>query len=301
MPDLRRQFRTVVAGAEQPDRRQRRIVGHRHHVVVGMPGREVAGLPQHQFLQPLEEIVALAAVEPAAQRVRGGAVGARRAAEAKIDPAGKQRLQHLEALGHHQRRMVGQHHAAGADADVPGHRGDLPDHQVGRGARDRRQIVVFGQPVADIAERVGMARQVDAVAQRRRRPGAGGDDGKVEDGERDHAANLVCRTGPTKGALMQIRRASAALPLTGRRADQWDENRHLPVIRSLPTWPEVAPPGFHGAISYIWPDFGMNAAPASFLPLPNSIKRPPKFHIFYRNWAISHSEWAVWRAPFGLF
>ena len=42
---------------------------------------------------------------------------------------------------------------------------------------------MFGQPVADIAERVGMARQIDAVAQRRGRLGAGGDDGEVEDRE----------------------------------------------------------------------------------------------------------------------
>ena len=146
-----------------------------------MARREIAGLPQDQFVQPLEEIVALAAVEPAAQRVGRGAVGARRAAEAEIDAAGKQRLQHLEALGHHQRRMVGQHHAAGADPDVLRHRRDLPDHHVGRGARDRGEVVMLGEPVADIAEPIDMARQVDAVAQRRGRLGAGGDDGEVED------------------------------------------------------------------------------------------------------------------------
>ena len=179
--DLGGQFRTVVAGAEQPDRRQRRVVGHRHHIVVGMAGRKIAGLPQGQFVQPLEKIVALAAIEPAAQRMRGGAIGAGRAAEPEIDPAGKQRLQHLEALGHHQRRMVRQHHAAGADPDVLRHRGDLPDHQVGRGARHRREVVMLGQPVADIAQRIGMARQIDAVAQRRGGLGAGGDDGEVED------------------------------------------------------------------------------------------------------------------------
>ena len=189
--DLGGEFGTVIAGAEQPDRRQRQVVRHRHHIVVGMAGREIAGLPQRQFMQPFEEIVALAAIEPAAQRVRGGAIGAGRAAEAEIDPAGKQRLQHLEALGHHQRRVVGQHHAAGADADVVRHRRDLPDHQVGRGARDRGQIVVLGKPVADIAEPIDMARQVDAVAQRRGRFGACGDDGEVEDGKRDHGAKLV--------------------------------------------------------------------------------------------------------------
>ncbi len=208
--DLGRKFRTVVAGAEQPDRRQRRIVGHRHHIVVGMAGRKIAGLPQRQFMQPLEKVVALAAIEPAAQRVRGGAVGARRAAEPEIDPAGKQRLQHLEALGHHQRRMVRQHHAAGADPDTAGHRGDLPDHEVGRGARHRGEVVMLGQPVADIAQRVGMARQIDAVAQRRGRPGAGGDDGEVEDRERNHGINLVRQIGPTKAPAAQIRRASAS-------------------------------------------------------------------------------------------
>ena len=168
--DLGREFRTVVAGAEQPDRRQRHVVRHRHHVVVGMAGRKIAGLPQCQFVQPFEKIVALAAIEPAAQRVGGGAIGAGRAAQAEIDAAGKQRLQHLEALGHHQRRMVRQHHPAGADADLAGHRRDLPDHEVGRGACDRREIMMFGQPVADIAKPIGMARQVDAVAQRRGRP-----------------------------------------------------------------------------------------------------------------------------------
>ena len=61
-----------------------------------MAGRKAAGLPQNRFLQPFEEVVALTAVEPAAQRMRGGAVGARRAAEPEIDPAGKQRLQHLK-------------------------------------------------------------------------------------------------------------------------------------------------------------------------------------------------------------
>ena len=67
-----------------------------------------------------------------------------------------------------------------------GHGGDLPDHQVGCGACDRRQIVVLGKPVTDIAQAIDMLRQVDAVAQRRSGPGARGDDGEIEDGERNH-------------------------------------------------------------------------------------------------------------------
>jgi len=70
---------------------------------------------------------------------------------------------------------------SGADADIFGHRGDLPDHQIGRRARDRSQIVMLGQPVADIAEPIDMARQVDAVAKGCSRFGTCGDDGEVED------------------------------------------------------------------------------------------------------------------------
>ncbi len=150
-------------------------------------------------MQPLEKIIALAAIEPAAQRMRGGAIGAGRAAKPEIDPAGKQRLQHLETLGHDQRRMVRQHHPAGADPDVFGHGRDLPDHQIRRRARDGSEIMMLGEPVADIAQRIDVARQIDAVAQRRGWFGAGGDDREVEDGKRDHGANLVRRRRGHKG------------------------------------------------------------------------------------------------------
>jgi hypothetical protein len=132
-------------------------------------------------MQPFEEIVALALIKPAAQRVSRRAIGARRAAEAEIDAAGEKRFQHLEALGHHQRRMVGQHHATGADADIFRYRGDLPDHQIGRRARDGGEVVMLGEPIPDVAEPIDMARQIDAVAQGRSGFGACGDDGKVED------------------------------------------------------------------------------------------------------------------------
>ena len=67
---------------------------------------------------------------------------------------------------------------------------------------------MLGKPIADIAERVGVARQIDAVAQRRSRLGAGGDDGEIEDGERNHGPNLVCPPGRTKGHPVQMRRAA---------------------------------------------------------------------------------------------
>ena len=45
---------------------------------------------------------------------------------------------------------------------------------------------MLGEPVADITEAICMARQIDAVAQRRGGLCLGGDDGKVENGERKH-------------------------------------------------------------------------------------------------------------------
>ena len=70
-------------------------------------------------MEALEEVVVGAHVLAMAERQRGQRVGAGGAADAEVDAAGMQRFEHLEALGDHQRRVVRQHHAAGADAEVP--------------------------------------------------------------------------------------------------------------------------------------------------------------------------------------
>ena len=81
---------------------------------------------------------------------------------------------------------------------------------------------MLGQPVADIAEPIDMARQIDAVAQRVGRAGAGGDDGEVEDGKRDHGAKLVRSAGATKARRAQIRPAPVGKETRWRHAE-WDE------------------------------------------------------------------------------
>ena len=48
--------------------------------------------------------------------------------------------------------VVGQHHAAGADTNRLGAPCDVADQHGGRSARDPWHIVVFGEPVAAIAE-----------------------------------------------------------------------------------------------------------------------------------------------------
>ena len=182
-------------------------------------------------MQTLEKVVALAAVEPAAQRISGGAIRTGRAAQAQIDATGEQRLQHLEALGDHQRRMVRQHHATGADAEVFGDRRDLPDHHVGRGARHRSEVMMLGEPVADIAELVDMARQVDAVAQRGRGPGFGGDDGEVEDGKRDHGCKLIAAAERAMGIIVQ----SGCAPRQFSKSIVGTDDKFLTFTFSLPT------------------------------------------------------------------
>ena len=155
-------------------------------------GRAAAREIGHQLQHVLREVVDVAG-EGAAQRPRGALVGARRAAEAEIDAAGIERLQGAELLGDDQRRVVGQHDAAGADADGRRAGGDMADHHRGRGAGDAGHVVVLGQPVAAVAQALGMPGEVEGVAQGLAGVAALDDRREVEDGEGDHPGNIAAR------------------------------------------------------------------------------------------------------------
>src|SRR5678816_728251 len=142
-------------------------------------------LPNHAPLMVMERFKVLEALFPG--RID---LGLGRAPEPEVDAAGEQRFQHLEALHHHQRRMVRQHHAAGADAQVLRDRRHLSDHDVGRRARDVRQVMVLGEPQPRVAEPVDDPREVEAVAQRGRRWRRGGDGREIEDREGDHSIEV---------------------------------------------------------------------------------------------------------------
>jgi hypothetical protein len=92
-----------------------------------------------------------------------------------------QRLEHPEALGDHQRRMVWQHHAARADADALRVRRDVCDQRLGRRRRDGRDVVVLGDPEAPKAELVGASRKLDRAGERLRGALTGADRREVED------------------------------------------------------------------------------------------------------------------------
>src|SRR4051794_26921566 len=80
-----------------------------------MAGREAVQMPE-QFGQLGIQILA---ARPAAKRIGGTLVGARRTADAEVDPAWEEALQRRPTLGHHKRRVVWQHDTARADPNPP--------------------------------------------------------------------------------------------------------------------------------------------------------------------------------------
>jgi hypothetical protein len=67
---------------------------------------------------------------------------------------------------------VREHHAATAHADLLGGGGHGGDQHLGRGARERGRGVVLGEPVARVAEQLGVAAEVNRVVECLRRSGA---------------------------------------------------------------------------------------------------------------------------------
>ena len=114
------------------------------------------------------------------QRLRRRLVGARRAADAKVDAARVEGLEHAELLGHHERGVVREHHAARADPDGPRGIGDVADEDRRRGTRDAWHAVVLGHPEPGEAQVFCLFRQVDRGPQRVAGGGAVGDRGQVE-------------------------------------------------------------------------------------------------------------------------
>ena len=177
-PQRRGEARPIQRRPEDPDRH----VG----ALAGMRGHRDALAFRAEIGQQLDHVVRKVVVAPhaAAQRVHHRAVAARRAAQTKVDARSVDGGQRAERLGHRQGCVVRQHDPAGAHADRAGVVGDVADQHRGRGAGDARHVVVFGQPVALVALRLGRLRQRELLDARPHpglhRRGVGGvDDGAV--------------------------------------------------------------------------------------------------------------------------
>ncbi len=227
-PLLRGQPGGVVRGAEQPDRRHRRRLGRGPQGVGPAVDGQAHALGLHHGAHVVDVLGEvgdrLVADSPGtvAQGVAGDRVGAGRAADAEVDPAGVRRLEQRELLGDDQRSVVGQHDAARAHPDPAGRPGQHRDQHRGVGGRHGRHVVVLGHPVAAVAELVGGAGQRHAGRDRVRRGLVAADRDEVEDGQ-GRAWGAHRRTTP--GAPPPIPTGTVSGPPCGARSGPWPGSR----------------------------------------------------------------------------
>src|SRR5690606_8480974 len=147
-----------------PQRRQLRPRQRRLHLPEWVSVQEV-GLtrvrPQH--LDLLWEVVRGEELGATPQGERRDLVGARCPAQTQVYATGVEGFQGKEVLGDLQRRVVGQHDPAGANADTARLPGDGPDEHGGGHRREGRGVVVLGNPVARVAQVLGEPRELHAV------------------------------------------------------------------------------------------------------------------------------------------
>ena len=91
----------------------------------------------------------------------GARVGPRRASQAQVDAAGGKCFEHSELLGDDERGVVGQHDAAGAEADRRGLGYQPRQHQLRRRGRRSWHGVVLGHPEAAVAASFRSPGEVD--------------------------------------------------------------------------------------------------------------------------------------------
>src|SRR3546814_4771822 len=111
-----------------------------------------------------------------------------------------------------------------------------PDRR--RGARDSRHAVMFGHPIAMIAQRLGMAREVGRIGERLRDRPAVGDGDEVEEGEFQHAGRYAVGVREVQGAKappLQRRglQTMPARPSANPSAHRWRSEEHTSELQSL--------------------------------------------------------------------
>ena len=153
------QLRPVQAGAQQPQRHPQPGPRHGANALAWLHRFKVI----MQFLHILRKRVGTG-MRVAAQRAGGQLVGAGSAAQAQVNASWVQRGQRAKLLGNHQRGMVGQHHAAGTDANGVGAARHVAYHHRRGGAGHAGVVVVLCQPEALVAQFFGLLGQRQRVA-----------------------------------------------------------------------------------------------------------------------------------------
>ncbi len=154
------------------------------------PGGAHHGRDLIEVLREVLDVGVVAAGGPA-QRDRGHRIAARRAAQPQVDAARRGGLQQRELLGDGQWRVVGQHDAAGAQPDVAGLGREVGEQHRRAGGGHRGHVVVFGHPVAGVAQLVGGLRQPHRGGQRIGGGLVATDGNEVEDREPHSSPNAA--------------------------------------------------------------------------------------------------------------
>src|SRR5436190_4017340 len=83
----------------------------------------------------------------------------RRAADAKVDPAWRDRFENTKLLGNLERGVVGKHYSCAADANASSDRRDRRHENLRRGADDTCTVVMLRYPITMVTEGVAELRQ----------------------------------------------------------------------------------------------------------------------------------------------
>ena len=127
-----------------------------------------------KFQDILRELIWIT-VQCSAQRMGRHTVGAGCAAQTQVDTVWIQCREGAELFRNHQWRMVGQHDTARTDPQRSRAAGDVSNHYRCSGAGNAGHVVVFGNPITVIAQRLSMLGEAQTIVERLPRIRSGGD------------------------------------------------------------------------------------------------------------------------------
>ena len=173
----------VVRGAEHPEFGHGGAGRSGVDAAVFVVGWEVVGEPAVEVEELFGEVVDAEGAGSVDEGAGGATVAAGCAADAEVDAVGELGGDGAEVFGDFEAAVVGEHDAAGADADVLGAGGDLGDEDFGGGAGEGAGVVVLGEPVAGVAESVAGFGELEGFGDGLGGAAAGADGDLVEHAE----------------------------------------------------------------------------------------------------------------------
>ena len=167
-------------------------------------------------------------------------IGSWRSTESQVNATRVQGLQGGELLGHHERRVIGEHDAARAHPHRRSGGGQMLNENSGSGTRDGRDRVMLRDPKPVIPETLRFNGEHRRLPESLRRRRTAGDGREVKNGEGDHV-RIYLRGGPigsspSKGTFVSSFTRRNVRDETGEPAfvDEGDGSRYGGVRSHVP-------------------------------------------------------------------